>query len=1484
MPNINRIRVNNVKYNFGTQSYDDFIMKPFGHNTLYDLANGGGKSVLMLLMLQNVLPNCTLDDKQPVEKLFRTNEGSQTIHSLIEWNLDQRDIHNGFRYMTTGFCARKAGTHSEAAPAEAVIKDTASIEYFNYCIFYREYNANDIRNLPLVKNKERITYGGLKKYLKELERDNSLIVKVFDRKGEYQNFISNYGLYESQWEIIRGINKTEGHVRAYFESNYKTTRKVVEDLLIEEIIEKSLRLRSEGEESTDLMSQTLLNIKDRLLELSKKKEELVHYDRQMELLRGFSERIMGILKLFENLTLCETELRKVYTGIKGLYEAKSEAYETGKLEVLACKEQIYTLTREIEGARYYMDKTEAGDILERLKSIEEESTELNKRIEELRQALSLKESFNDYLEYQEEKRKKEETEEAIAAIKNKGTGLIDEIHCLTYHLKHRLEKQQKRQMEELRHAEAEKKTLKEQEQGLDQKVRRIEQENAVSESRHTEAEERMLTLGSKIKELKSRLGMLVAEQAEEVLTQATARLAKLKEGKSVQDLRKMELESRIGSVNVTFAKQEIEKNRGQELIHQQESLLKQFESEKKRINTLGEVYGEKDFYLLKQAIKDRYKNNIKNIEEKESDKKSLEFDIKRMQERTFLTNRELLLEVREYIKVRQNTIALTGEEYLASLEEEERLPLLKSYPFLPYSLVLKEGYETIRLDSDIFGRLPAEAILPILEERGLKLKKTLLNCEYIHLLSRDQTIIYDEERLEKEIYKKQRELTECANKLSRLKDQEITYMEDQDYVERFLLMYEEKYIGLNEELIKRREADQELSDSLRCLKEELEGLQNEKRALLEQMKKDEEEVLSLEEDIASLKELSGYYAESRMVEQTIVETEKRCEAFSNQLKLMKAEQEEISLKLRSLEGICEAKRSELKQLQDNWVNKYQAYYQEGNYPELEITDEELMAQLNGKCQAFQSEHTDIEDKNRLIHSYVNGMNRCLKSISNRNINLAMLGQLQKEGSLYPVNEQELSMLKQELIKLQKESLIKEKELEEKKASFNRLDGKSGQALSAFEEKYGQMQEAMFDGVNPVELIESNRQQILKNEHKLSILERAQHQLESEQQQLLDMKKDMERSYKNTVILTESYAGGARVSKEIEENIRSLYEEQSANYERLFNQLKSKRDDFAKNKEKTMEALRALNAVGLAEEMRDSVSMPENAEDTMNLVNRLSEVNECLSLEKSRIERGIEDMQQMKESFENQCLQRCLHIRTELERLPKLSKIMLEGEQINMIQLSIPYVKEEFIKEKMSGYIDEIVRGADGLKEAGERLKYIRNALSLKKLFSVIVTDMNHIRLTLYKRERIREQSKHLRYEEAVGSTGQSQGIYIQFLIAIINYISSINSGLNYNSVLQNVIFIDNPFGAAKDVYIWEPIFELLKTNHVQLIVPARGTTPAITGRFDVNYVLGQKLIDKRQQTVVVDYQSRVDAKEVEYIPLQFEQESFDLFGEENLVQ
>ena len=68
---------------------------------------------------------------------------------------------------------------------------------------------------------------------------------------------------------------------------------------------------------------------------------------------------------------------------------------------------------------------------------------------------------------------------------------------------------------------------------------------------------------------------------------------------------------------------------------------------------------------------------------------------------------------------------------------------------------------------------------------------------------------------------------------------------------------------------------------------------------------------------------------------------------------------------------------------------------------------------------------------------------------------------------------------------------------------------------------------------------------------------------------------------------------------------------------------------------------------------------------------------------------------------------------------------------------------------------------------------------------------------------------------------------------------------------------------------------MLAANHVQLIVPARGATPAITGKFDVNYVLGQQMVGSRQQTVVVDYTSKTSQEELEYQDITYQQATFD---------
>lgn len=1470
MPHINRIRVNNVKYNFGTQAYEDFLLKPFGHNMLYDLANGGGKSVLMLLMLQTVLPNCSLDEKQPVEKLFRTADGSQTIHSLIEWKLDEGDIINGFRYMTTGFCARKAQNSEEGA------RETASIEYFNYCIFYRDYNANDIRNLPLVKKKEKITYTGLKRYLKELERDNSLIVRVFDRKGEYQAFIADYGLYESEWEIIRGINKTEGHVRTYFESNYKTTRKVIEDLLIEEIIQKSFRAKG-GQDSEDTMSKTLLDMKDKLVELSRKKTEISNFDRQMELLEMFAGRIDSLREVYDRMTALRQEIAALYQAAGYFEQECTQQAEETETKLKQTELSIRELHERIDTARYMEDRTKVRKLEQEMKRLQKETEEEKTALEHAFRQLALRESMNDYLEYAEEKAGRDETVVELEAMKSEKGSLLAELQFLTFYMKKEIVSRQKELEGELNVLETRYNSLRIRRRSVDEKERELSQEIAVRKSRIEEAEKSRNEISERLSESRRKVGLLLLEESGKQKETDEQELQKQKKTE-------LTLKEQMDFLQKNIAANEkklLECSISRKQLSQEEELNTDFftayEEQKKRADRLLEVYGARDYEKLAEEIRERELQARTRLTRLADEIRSLKQRLSAFSEEAwggFLDELPNAQELKEYIAVRHSRKVQTGKEYLAGCGEEQRKTLLQEYPYLPYALVVDGGIRQLREDSKLRDGEGGCPIYPIIKEAALRNGRELTNPEDMSLFSRDFGIFLQEGAADKEKGRFSALLSDLEYQKKRLEDQKATYQEDEHSLAYFLYCYEEKY---QENRRKREEREKKLH----LLKEQEQDCQAEDRRLrlqleevYRQQQRTADRIEELCRDIVVLQQIEIDFAEQEKLE-------KQLAGEQEQKQLLEQEREKQLSQMKDMENESEetaarknAVRIRLERLTAQWKEKYQIYDVPGDYGECSLRGDALEAELNGKRQAYEKEHSQADDKNRLLQSYISAMNRSLRAISNRGISLSLLKGMEENNELYATDEKELAGMREENARAETALAKKKRELERITGEWNRLHGKTGQLAAELNERYGSTPELSLQVEDVEEYIENHRSRIDRLAKQAEELKARRKELYGEALLFTDMKKDIERMSRSSRLRLPE--GGAVIGEpERAAVLKERFAQAETEYDRLEDERKKRREEFSRNRQKVIDTLVLLDAAPLAQEMKESLQMPEDEAETVQMVKNLYEVRECLALEKSRVERGIEDIISLKDNFENQCLQRCINIRTELDRLPKLSKITLNGEQIPMISLQIPYVKEEFYKERMSGYIDEIVANVDDFHEQNERLKYIRSALSFKKLFSVIVTDMNAIRLSLYKRERIREQSRHLRYEEAVGSTGQSQGIYIQFLIAVINYISNINSGKGENTGLGKVIFIDNPFGAAKDIYIWEPIFELLRTNQVQLIVPARGTTPAITGRFDVNYILGQKLTDGKQQTVVVDYHSSVETEEMEYIPLQYEQESFD---------
>lgn len=1467
MPNINRIRVNNVKYNFGTQCYDDFTMRLYGKNTLYDLANGGGKSVLMLLLLQNLIPNCTLDEKQPIEKLFRTGGGNTVIHSLVEWKLEDSD--SGYRYMTTGFCARKSKDSSDQIIED---KDTAAIEYFNYCILYRNYNGNDIINLPLSKKDEKISFSGLKNYLKELGRkDLSMEVQVFDRKGEYQRFISQYGIYESQWEIIRGINKTEGHVRTYFETNYKTTRKVVEDLLVEEIIEKAFYVKTERDNSGDDMAKTLLEIKDKLVELSNKKRDIKGYDRQIELIHVLEARVTAFLNLYEERDRLTKKLADIYvTGDK--FTSENSARLDSLTKAKEDKEQEKNeQRRRLESLKIKSDTYELEEQKLALDGLNLTLSKNNQEIQLLKEELNLKESINDYLAYLEDKKQVEENEAIIKAELNKGDDQSRRMRQLAS-LKHERdqEKLEKIQPELKKAQEKLLATIKEMEISL-ALVKEGEVALEIAKSHEKSAKEELGLLMEDISKLRSNTNILMLSDVEELVKTNEENLEYNKnEMERLQEEVKKETNNH-GELVYLCRELDRQKKVMEDDLFTVTQKIDEYRANANKLNQMLKIYGAKEKKELLSAINERYISYVVDLANKKKELSTMNNHLTRLVDKQVVGVPQSVQKVKDYIESRHGISVMLGVDYISGIQDDNKRDLLSRYPLLPYGVIVPK-LKDISMDTQLNKIDTGDFAVPIFNQGIIDIPMSREDREeQVIYVCKGEEEFTNSEYILKEQEKCLEKIDELKYKIDRLEDLGGTYKADMEYVARLtendFINAEDMAVNLKVRISEvTKDAEQKNAQRISSM-----GKIQEDSDKLEKLKNHFYELLEDNKNLESIKTISKRVA---VVENSAKEYNKEALRLEIIVEKNKSEVDKWTILRSELSTQVKALQETEEQLLSQWQEIYQEYY----YPETIISqvpynmeDGQLEAEFKALLAVSNSITVVLKDKKKLIETLRISMNRGVKSILRRDISLETLEKLDKKGQLYFVEEEILNTLSRQLSEAGTKEAQLRNELHLKNSIFDKLSGSIEKSIKVLEERYG-----FYEELNVT--LEEAKGAINEGDRLIRTLEEEYGNIEAEYKEYLAENITMIELFKDVkriVATNDIDVSLGMILYEDKDSLREIFETRLMDFDKSKKALDKARIELLNYKNHTAETLNQLHCYELAGAIANDVSIPEDYGNARELLNNLGDIISFINLEKGRVEKGIEDMEYIKTNFESQCIERCRDVKTELDKLPKLSRIILEGEQIQMVGLTIPYVKEEFYQQRMSDYIDDVVNGADKYEDNQERMKYIRSRLVLKKLFGVIVTDMNSIKLSLYKRERIKEQSRYLKYEEAVGSTGQSQGIYIQFLVSIINYIAGMYSPSGDSDKLKKVIFIDNPFGAAKDVYIWEPIFALLKTNQVQLVVPARGATPAITSRFDVNYILGQRLVGSKQQTVVMDYRSQVEQEELEYHSLDYDQVSFD---------
>ena len=250
MPQISKIRIVNFNYNDGNRFIPDELYDLASPdtgkalNTLFNLNNGGGKTVLVQLMMQPVHPKAMAGGRRIEDYFSHTGDHS---YILLEWNLD-----GSKEKLLTGI---SIAASSSASTEED--KRGNSVKYYTFTTHYDTFSAYSISSLELSSNDNGNYVPAQFDYVREKAKSSRGLLTYYssDDAVKWAEFLAEYGIFRTEWEsVIEVLNKDEGGLNQYFDEA-KTSDKLIAKFFIPAIEQKLMSVASQG---TDCSLETML--------------------------------------------------------------------------------------------------------------------------------------------------------------------------------------------------------------------------------------------------------------------------------------------------------------------------------------------------------------------------------------------------------------------------------------------------------------------------------------------------------------------------------------------------------------------------------------------------------------------------------------------------------------------------------------------------------------------------------------------------------------------------------------------------------------------------------------------------------------------------------------------------------------------------------------------------------------------------------------------------------------------------------------------------------------------------------------------------------------------------------------------------------------------------------------------------------------------------------------------------------------------------
>ena len=1403
MPQISKIRIVNFNYNDGSRFIPDELYDLASPdsgealNTLFNLNNGGGKTVLVQLMMQPVHPKAMAGGRHIEDYFSHTGDHS---YILLEWNLD-----GSKEKLLTGI---SIAASSSASTEED--KRGNSVKYYTFTTHYDTYSAYSISSLDLSSNDNGNYVPARFDYVREKAKSSRGLLTYYssDDAVKWAEFLAEYGIFRTEWEsVIEVLNKDEGGLNQYFDEA-KTSDKLIAKFFIPAIEQKLMSAASKG---TDCSLDTIL------IYYAKKIKDKESVIKQRDTNKKLLEDLEGVSKISDDLYNANDAFVANVSETRGFAAALSSRMNS-------VDEEIGRVTQKIEGQNALITRIDyekkskdyyvASSNRDGAKADMEEALAF---LEQSKAAFEAKRHEEDVLQSAKLYRQIQEIESRISELKK----LIEDkenhskdaerIAKLKYSVMVKTREAESKQ--ESRRAELEEKinlesaTLKECEAAKDKaeasrdsaNKRYIEAEAALNASKNS-TDKRVANL--QIDVIRRFTGFYAEEELEAAKIQREK--SKIEQGKRLADMAGYleEIKKRENQIPQEIADLTIDTNNVSRSLEDAESELGEYDSIFEQIVRICEKYSHERTAAFTSVLRDEIRRDIETTEADKATKKRKLESLREKRKAAESGYLHILPEIMDYV----NSTGLnptTGEEYLCgqieagTVSADRAEDILSAYPEMAYALLFNNEKDIKRLlSAGNIEWLPAVVPLFTMEQIDHIFDGTKEAGAF--LTSYDKSFFADREgyfdRLSEEISNLEDRLVQLQNHLQECR-------EDRDIADRFA--YSEDWRKKQETQIEAyKDKIREFETKKKELESELQRLQEEANKLTEQQKECIGSIQNIDKWLDLFDELCEMISDEQekyKVEQDLYMVKSAAESdYESAYDAMEKHNNELN-SLREKKGNIDVLLSDIHAILENVDNAKNAEVLEGDYSTLFTQYKALLSNMDESLAGLRSTLESEQNSKQKYEEELAGFS-CEKS----------------EYTDPTISVETLSRVRQERKTCEKTRDSRQEEYTEKKGN-----------LAAAEQAVTHAQGALFDyegiPLPQEEIGEAFKERLSKAREEIRILKDRLNALENEKRSLdkisYQVNSELE-GYSEGVI-----AEGTILSANPDEQWKTL--KVSLAFSKT--EYTRKREELYRKIQTTVttykdialaEIVGKLNAIG---GMIDATEI--KGDRLFTISESISAMIESIRKINSKIETDLREITNDFNDLVEQCFLQGKRVYEDLRMIASSSKAHIyEGKpQIPMLKMDLPEDKELSEEASRVSIRNEIEKGAKEIKEMLvnnlEEKQILKRAKSIvgseRLLHKYIIRET--VPVKVYKIDLNVANSSYKRWEDTLTQSSGAEKFVVFFsvVLTLMNYTRS-TSGI-VSKEAKSVLILDNPFGKITSAHLLKPMFDIAKHFNVQLI-------------------------------------------------------------------